>query len=686
MGAVKRSFDRSNVMTTSTGSANAYVLTYAQPPEGYTTGEIYRFFANFTNTAAPTLNINGLGTRAILRADGTAMAANEIVSGQVVSVVVSGNNFLHQPVGTRFFTDDVSIQKASDSVLALEDTSAPATTFRQKKIYSSKNVGGGDDWLFRMVRPSDGATRDFTLSAAAPGTVWTTGNFNPATKADLAGANFNGNVFAPSITMGGSLNLIGAGTNSFQNGNGDAATYATHNVRMLLWNGLGISTYDGSINGVYDARAGRWDTKAAPRVNGADVWYPGNFNPSTKADLNTNVRFNGVSLGNSEGFIYGDQNINNVVVRTGTSSAGYKYSFWNSDGFYTSAGGGRFNSDLYTSGRVIVGENQPASYIEMRDTDEGTRYVHNNSGLIGFLGKGGDWIFRVGDDGAVWTKQFGDLNSRIENRASDFAVARANERVAKTGDIMSGDLEIRKNYAALILHYPGIKRGLWHVREDGRLHWMDQGGQSHLSIGGDGTVSTQQLGDLATYINNTANNARADRVFKGGDTMTGPLYIDYGYPQLQLTNRDGNGFAYIDFTNVPYGHTDFSWRMWHNTGNNEWSVSYVDNGARFSVRTDGSLWSAQMGDINTRIETRGQAFADDRLNTATARINNKSARLAYVGDLNCGNYGRDMAEPWGGGVITGLQSNNASGYATGGRGRQLQMSDSNGNWYACGYV
>ncbi len=70
------------------------------------------------------------------------------------------------------------------------------------------------------------------------------------------------------------------------------------------------------------------------------------------------------------------------------------------------------------------------------------------------------------------------------------------------------------------------------------------------------------------------------------------------------------------------------------------------------------------GDLNTRIETRCADFANDRLNTATNRINNKSARLAYVGELNCGNYGTNMAEPWGGGVITGLQSNNGSGYAT----------------------
>ncbi|MGC5777569.1 hypothetical protein J4O73_02390 [Methylobacterium sp. NFXW15] len=687
MGAVKRSFDRSNVMVSSTGSANAYVLTYSQPPEGYVTGEIYRFFANFTNTAAPTLNINGLGTRPLLRADGSAMAANEIVQGQVVSVVVSGNNFLHQPVGTRYFTDDVSIQKASDSVLALEDTSAPATSFRQKKIYSTKNAGGGNDWLFRQVRPSDGASQDFTLSGSAPGTIWTTGNFNPALKADLAGAAFSGAVSAPILNMVGTLTLAGTGTNQFQAGNGDAATYATHNVRMLLWNGLGLSTYDGSINGFYDARAGRWDTKAAPRVNGTDVWHPGNFNPGTKADLNAVVNFGGVGLnaGGSNTYVYTDTGSNNFVVRTGAPGA-YRYSSIDPAGNFTAAAGGIFNGDLSTSGRFIVGRGQPSSQIIMTDSDEGDRSLHNNSGWIGFLGSDGAWKARVNDAGQFWTSQLGDLNSRIENRASDFAIARSNERVAKTGDTMSGGLYIDMNYPFVQLtnrdgggfaymdfcHVPyGHGDFTWrlkHSPSDNRFN-IEYVNGAKVTIGTSGEVWTAQIGDLNTRIEDRAAAWSRNAVQKTGDTMSGDLVISKEYPNV---------------TFLWGGRLRSAWQL---REDNRLYYINLDNGdAYMSIGTDGSVWTKQIGDINGRIEQRCADFANDRLNTATNRINNKSARLAYVGELNCGNYGTNMAEPWGGGVITGLQSNNGSGYATGGRGRQLQMSDSNGNWYACGYV
>lgn len=74
----------------------------------------------------------------------------------------------------------VSAAQAGDTVSVLEDTSAPSNSFRQKFIYSSKNVNGGNDWLFRQVRPSDGAIQDFVLPGAAPGTLWTTGSFDGA--------------------------------------------------------------------------------------------------------------------------------------------------------------------------------------------------------------------------------------------------------------------------------------------------------------------------------------------------------------------------------------------------------------------------------------------------------------------------------------------------------------------------
>jgi len=48
---------------------------------------------------------------------------------------------------------------------------------------------------------------------------------------------------------------------------------------------------------------------------------------------------------------------------------------------------------------LIVGYGSASSTIDMYDSDESTRYIHNNSSTIGFLGSHGSWRFRMADDG-----------------------------------------------------------------------------------------------------------------------------------------------------------------------------------------------------------------------------------------------------------------------------------------------
>ena len=84
MAAIKRDWNRSHVTISSTGSANAYVLTYANAPT-YTHGIRLSFKASFANTGACTVNANGLGAKSIVLIDGaTALVENDIVVNQHV--------------------------------------------------------------------------------------------------------------------------------------------------------------------------------------------------------------------------------------------------------------------------------------------------------------------------------------------------------------------------------------------------------------------------------------------------------------------------------------------------------------------------------------------------------------------------------------------------------------------------
>ncbi len=79
---------------TSTGSANAYVLTLTPPPAAYVAGQKFTFKANFANTGAATVNVNSLGAKAINNIAGsTALVANDIIVDQIVTIQYDGTQF-----------------------------------------------------------------------------------------------------------------------------------------------------------------------------------------------------------------------------------------------------------------------------------------------------------------------------------------------------------------------------------------------------------------------------------------------------------------------------------------------------------------------------------------------------------------------------------------------------------------
>lgn len=98
MGALKRWWDRMNGTVTSTGSSNAYVYTPSNVsyPASIVTGEEFTFKANFTNTSAATLAINGLTAKSIFKqttSGPAALSGGEIQSGQLVKVQYDGTQY-----------------------------------------------------------------------------------------------------------------------------------------------------------------------------------------------------------------------------------------------------------------------------------------------------------------------------------------------------------------------------------------------------------------------------------------------------------------------------------------------------------------------------------------------------------------------------------------------------------------
>lgn len=77
-----------------TGSANAYVLTPTIPLPSYVVGMMLVLKPTSTNTtAAPTVNVSGLGAKAIRAVDGSALVAGDLQAGLYFTMIYDGAQF-----------------------------------------------------------------------------------------------------------------------------------------------------------------------------------------------------------------------------------------------------------------------------------------------------------------------------------------------------------------------------------------------------------------------------------------------------------------------------------------------------------------------------------------------------------------------------------------------------------------
>jgi hypothetical protein len=436
--------------------------------------------------------------------------------------------------------------------------------------------------------------------------VWYPGNFNPANYAPLTGATFSGDITTHRNNTSGVIFLGNTG------------------ARYLFYDGTNYIMPGTNLV-----------------VNGGTVWHTGNFDPNTKATVGGTsvVRFGAIQIGDTEGYIYSDSASNNIRFRAGTSSGGYKYAGFSPDGVFTNFSGG-FSSagtittpSLTVNGDMTVGGGQNNSRINFTDTDEGTRAVHNNSGSIGFLGSDAGWKLRSYNDGSVWTAQFGDLNNRIEDRAS----AWAGGRVAKTGDTMTGTLRVSMNNPSIQLFYGGVYNWqLWGGNDAVFRISNGDGGGDRFKVGSDGSLWCSQLGDINSRIEQRAQDWANTRQANLGFTP-----VKQGYNGNQLTMGWTGGGVNMNVDNGGF-----------------------DGGRIFCQNQDGGL----INDI----------------------------RWVYVGDHEANEYTAldGYHEPSGGAAVTGFKTNQLQTQINGSiyaylyafRLRCLQKRDNYGNWYNSYYV
>lgn len=185
-GSLKRFYNQSNPVYTSTGTATAYVLTFEAAPAGYSKGIIYRFWAHATNTGTATLNINSMGARAIVSGfDGSPLIAGAIVSGSMIEVVYNGTAF--ELVNSATIADarlPSSMTGKTFTSTVLLTSGAPILQMRESDQTPVKDwfmVVDGGNWSIREnttgnTRLSINAGTSVTSLKMDGSTVWTAAN------------------------------------------------------------------------------------------------------------------------------------------------------------------------------------------------------------------------------------------------------------------------------------------------------------------------------------------------------------------------------------------------------------------------------------------------------------------------------------------------------------------------------
>ncbi|MBX6367960.1 MAG: hypothetical protein IRZ04_08260 [Rhodospirillales bacterium] len=191
MGAVKRFWNRINGAYVSTGAGNAYDLSPAVALSAYVAGERYSFRANMANTGPATLNISGLGAKAIKKMTGSGKAdldAGDIQNGQPVTVEYDGTDLVMvTPTATtaaiartdsaNVFTADQTIRKSDDGavggpVLQLDRVSgSPAANDSLGRILFTGRDSAGDSTAYALM---SGYVSDPTNGSEDGGVTWDT--------------------------------------------------------------------------------------------------------------------------------------------------------------------------------------------------------------------------------------------------------------------------------------------------------------------------------------------------------------------------------------------------------------------------------------------------------------------------------------------------------------------------------
>lgn len=248
-------------------SANTYIITLSSSITSYVDGLSVVFRASNTNTGASTINVNGLGSIAIKRTDGTALQANDILANQIVGLTYSvpqsafqlttGSSVALSASSSASASAQSAAASASSAASSAAAAAAGISSFRNSII--NGNMAVAQRGTSFSLTNSYAYTLDRWAAAVVSGTAAATvsqvplgsSGFQYAAKIQRTSGSSNTNaiVFAQALETINSVPLAGKTvTVSFYAKAGGNFSAAGSNLSLALVSGTGT---DQSVQGVF---------------------------------------------------------------------------------------------------------------------------------------------------------------------------------------------------------------------------------------------------------------------------------------------------------------------------------------------------------------------------------------------------------------------------------------------------
>lgn len=521
--------------------------------------------------------------------DGTFSATNGFVKTQ--KLVINGSTGLDYlpSTGSRYFIRSDGVNSTFDAVVA-------------------------DNSAFDVMRLRG---TDLRFNGQ---TVWHAGNFNPATKANLAGPTFTGsvNLNAALVSISSPLSTIANAANNpnpglvinsgAAGGTGDAAyinfiRQGNYGVLFGLDSDNQLKVGGGSMSGSYR------------------IWHEGIFNPASKANLSGDNTYDGQArfVGSGEGKLY---------LRNSTATKGYYISAGpnNSLYFYDDGAPGTIytylNSTHSFSGNVVAGgvfypSGAVAGYINAWDNGNYPR-----------IGAGGNYGFESVGNPAGPT----DMQRASYLAAGAYGGGYSMKDNAGQGVYYSG-MWAASNYMYLGVTSPGSKAATSPVsiNSAGALtaSALTTTGNilgANLIAGGWGNGAYVQIGDDAKLVDvgvahtvavQSTTDANVGYIRFGG--MSG--YFGWDGSRLRTNGIfsviSPNG-AYFEVTDGGSNYARFGWNADMSVNGSGWAKIHNDNSASITVaNANGASISGNGGGL----QFNGNFYISSRPNVVNAAGN-----------------------------------------------------------------